>query len=345
VHSEYKTVPNQFSDYIANPKKNGYRSIHTAVVWRGKPLEVQLRTWEMHYECETGLAAHWQYKQYAKDRFFDKRLSWAKQLVEWHRTTAKDGNFVHSLKMGFGRNKIFVFTPKQQVVVLPEASTPIDFAFAIHSDLGRKCLKAKVNDKIAPLSYKLDNAETVEIIPSKQVQTKRQWLTFAKSQKAQTKIKQSLGIKLPKKKKLPERKHGTLTSDKNSRIAKCCNPVPGDEILGVRTTKRKISVHRAECGNVNRIPKNKKLEIKWGLAEKDYVVGIRVKARGSPSLLPSILKIISASKVAITSTDAKTSSSNILHSKFNVKIKNIGQLDEIINRISALPAVFEAGRD
>ncbi len=345
VHSEYKTVPNQFTDYIANPKKNGYRSIHTAVFWDSVPIEVQIRTWEMHYEDETGLASHWQYKQYAEDRFFDKKLSWVKQLVEWHRASQEDGNLVHSLKMGFDQNRIFVFTPKQQVVVLPEGSSPIDFAFAIHSDLGRKCLKAKVNGKIVPLSHNLENADQVEIITGNHVEIKRHWLSFAKSHKAQAKIKQKLGIKPPKKKMLLGKKTGVLTSDTNTRIAKCCNPVPGDEIAGVRTTKRKISVHRAGCSNVGSVLKEKRLKINWDIAKRDYIVGIKVKARDSPGLLPAILKIISKSNAAISSTDAKTSKNKILQCRFNVKIKNIEQLDGIIGKIAGLPTVFEAGRE
>jgi len=345
VHSEYKIVPNRFADYIANPKKNGYRSIHTAIFWNGKPLEVQIRTREMHYENETGLASHWQYKRYASDRFFDKRLSWAKQLVEWHRSAQGTKNLAHSLRMGFGKNMIFVFTPKHQVVVLPEGATPIDFAFAIHSDLGHKCLKAKVNDKIVTLNHGLDNADKIEIITAKQPQTKRQWLSITKSRKAQGKIRQKLGIKVPKKKLLPEKGDQPIASDKNTRIAKCCNPVPGDEIVGVRTTKRKVSVHRAHCANTVRVPRDRKVEIKWGLAEKDYVVGIKVKAKDNPGLLPAILNIIGKNNVAISATDAKTTKNNILQCKFDVRIKNSRQLDEIIGKIALLPGVFEAIRE
>jgi len=345
VHSEYKTVPNQFTDYVANPKKNGYRSLHTVVMWEKQPLEVQIRTWEMHYECETGLAAHWQYKHYAKDRFFDERLSLAKQLVEWHLKARETGNLASSLKMEFGQNRIFVLTPKHRVVVLPEGSSPIDFAFAIHSDLGSKCQKAKVNGKAVTLSHVLDNADVVEIIKSKQVQIKRQWLGFAKSGKALSKIKQKLGIKPPKKKAVVGRKLHSLTSDKNIRIAKCCNPLPGDEILGVRTTKRKVSVHRENCKNVAKTAKKKIVKIKWGIAEKHYIVGVGVKATDSPGLLPAILKIISGSKATLVSTDAKTIRNKVLQCKFNVKIKNITQLDNMISKIRALPRVFETSRE
>ncbi len=344
VHSEYKTIPNQFTDYIANPKKNGYRSIHTAVEWKGKPLEVQIRTWEMHYECETGLAAHWNYKKYAKDKFFDKRLSLIKQLVDWHRTARNAESLSHSLKMGFGQNKIFVFTPKHEVVVLPERASPIDFAFAIHSDLGVKCLRAKVNGKIAHLSHKLENGDLVEITTAKHSMIKRLWLSIAKSHKAQMKIRQKLGIK-PVKKGLIESKGENLTSDTNTRIAKCCNPVPGDEIVGIRTTKRKISVHRISCGNVTRVRKEKRITINWDLAKKDYVVEIKVRSRNSPGTLPAILKILEKSNVAITATDAKANRNNVLRCKFNIKIKNLEHLDSLIEKIGKIPTVFEGERE
>ena len=345
VHSRYKTAPNKFSDYISNPKKNGYRSIHTVVLWQGKPLEVQIRTWEMHYECETGLAAHWQYKNYARDDFFDRRLSWAKQIVEWHRSLRDSKGLIHRLKMDFGKSRIFVFTPKHQVVVLPEDSTPIDFAFAIHSDLGNRCQRVKVNGKLVPLSQKLENSDVVEITPAGSIQVKRQWLAFVKTNKARTKIKQKLGISVLKKESTEKIKQETMSSDKNARIAKCCNPVPGDEIVGVRTTKRKISIHGAGCENAKNIPKDKLIGIKWGLAEKGYVVGLTIKARDSPQLLPSILNIIGKEKASIISTETRASKNNLLECGFNVRIRNIGQLNNLIEKIGGLPSVFEVARE
>lgn len=344
IHSRYKTVPNHFDDYIANPKKNGYKSIHTVVIWDRIPLEVQIRTREMHYENETGVASHWQYKKYASDRFFDKRLALAKQLVEWHRNARNSGVLSHSLKMGFGQNRIFVFTPKNKVVVLSESSTPVDFAFALHTDLGNRCKKAKVNGKMVPLSHKLENADVVEISAGKEMQAKRQWLSFAKTGKAQTKIRQVIGLKPLKKKSLLGLGSETLTSDGNTRIAKCCNPVPGDGIVGVRTTKRKISVHREGCGNVSETPKDKLIKIRWGLAEKGYVVGLNVKASNRPGVLPAILKVFNEEGCSITSTSAKTGNS-MLNCSFCIRIRNLGQFEKIADKIRAIPGVFEAGRE
>ncbi len=344
VHSCYEILPNKFTDYIANPKENRYRSIHTVIKWRGAPLEVQIRTWEMHYENETGVAAHWQYKHYAEDKYFDKKLSWAKQLVEWHmKARERDESIKSSLKINFGKNRIFVFTPKKQVIGLPEKSTPIDFAFAIHSDLGYKFGKAKVNGKQVPLSYELENADSIEIIPAKKPQVKRQWLSFAKSNKALSKIRQRLGIKTSKKRKKKPKDTAT-TADKAVKIARCCNPLPGDEIIGFRTTKRKISIHRKECKNLQKAKKERLVSVSWDLAKRDYSVEIKVHAKETPQLLPTILGIFDEAKVSINSTNAKVNPNDTATCIFNIKINNPNQLETVIKRIGQLPAVFSVER-
>jgi len=304
-------------------------------------LEVQIRAWEMHYEDESGGAAHWQYKQYEKDKYFDKKLAWAKQLVEWHRKTK--GGLAPGLKMQLGQDNIFVFTPKKQAIVLPEHSTPVDFAFAVHSDLGMKCERAKVNGKIVPLHYELQNTDTVEIMISKKVQVKRHWLNFVKSPKAQAKIRQCLGIKIMGGvKKKPAML--TTTADETVRIAKCCNPLPGDEIIGFRTTKRKTTIHRKECENIKGASGSKLLQVEWDLAKKDYKVDIKVQAKDYAGLLPAILGAFESAKIAINSTNAKVSPNNIATCVFNVKINNIGQLENIIKKIGQLPAVLRVER-
>ncbi|MBN2067400.1 MAG: bifunctional (p)ppGpp synthetase/guanosine-3',5'-bis(diphosphate) 3'-pyrophosphohydrolase [Candidatus Diapherotrites archaeon] len=342
VHSLYEVIGNKFTDYIANPKKNGYRSIHTVVKWKNALLEVQIRTWEMHYENETGLAAHWQYKNYEKDRLFDKKLTWAKQLLEWQRKQKGKHGVMQGLKMDFGQNKIFVFTPKGEAVVLAEGSTPIDFAFAIHSDLGNRCEKAKANGKFVPLDYRLDNTDVIEIITGAKQQVKRQWLNFVKSSKAVTKIRQRLGIKPAKKAK--KEKQSLTTTDKTVRIARCCNPLPGDEIVGFRTTKRKTTIHRAECPNIKTMPKDKVMRVEWDLAKKDYSVDIKVRVRDSPGLLPQILSIFEKANVSINSTNAKVNPNSTATCTFNVKISSLPQLESLIARIERLPNVFSVER-
>ena len=343
VHSNYNVVSNKFTDYIANPKKNGYRSIHTVVEWHNMPLEVQIRTWDMHYENEAGFAAHWQYKHYAEDKYFDKKLTWAKQLVEWQRKTKAGRELIHSLKIDFGRNSIFVFTPKRQVIVLPERSTPVDFAFAVHSDLGYKCSKAKVNGKIVSLNHELENTDTVEIIPAKREQVKGQWLGFAKSAKALTKIRQRLGIKTGKPAKEKKQRFAT-TSDKAVRIAKCCNPLPGDEIVGFRTTKRKITIHRKECRNMQGLKRERRMPVGWGLSKKGYDARIKVHARDSPMLLPTILHVFDEAKVVINSTNAKANPNKTLTCTFNHRINNLDQLGNVIKKVERLPTVFRVER-
>ncbi|MCX6798955.1 MAG: HD domain-containing protein [Candidatus Diapherotrites archaeon] len=345
VHAKYKIVPARFTDYIANPKENNYRSIHTAVEWNGgMPLEVQIRTWEMHYECETGLAAHWLYKNYAEDRIFDKKLSWAKQIVQWQRTAPDGKDFMQSLRLDFGQNKIFTFTPKQDVIILPEKSTPVDFAFAVHSELGHKCKQAKVNGKIVPLDTKLQNTDVVEIITSKKPETKRLWLSFVRSSKAMVKIRQKLGIVFSRASAEKTPGAQLTTSDKKIRIASCCNPLPGEEIAGVRTTKRKISVHRADCRNVVCVEKEKRVAVAWDSIGTAYNAEIKVTAKDSPGLLPSILKTMSESGVTINSTNAKVSPNNIVTCFFKIRVGNAKQFDTLLGKIRAQPGVFGAQR-
>ncbi|MDP2974504.1 MAG: hypothetical protein Q8N60_05625, partial [Candidatus Diapherotrites archaeon] len=197
--------------------------------------------------------------------------------------------------------------------------------------------------KIAPLHYELQNTDVVEIMPGKKVQVKRHWLNFAKSAKAQVKIRQCLGIKIRgsgKKKQAVL----TTTADETVRIAKCCNPLPGDEIIGFRTTKRKTTIHRKECENTKGTSKGKLLQVEWDLAKKDYNVDIRVQAKDYAGLLPAILGAFESAKIAINSTNAKVNPNNIATCVFNVKINNIAQLENITKKIGQLPAVQRAER-
>jgi len=345
VHSSYNLIPNKFTDYIANPKENGYKSIHTVVKWReNAPLEVQIRTWEMHYECETGIAAHWQYKHYAEDKFFDKKLSWAKQLVEWQHNAANREELMENLRLDFGQSKIFVFTPKQDVVMLPEGATPVDFAFAIHSDLGQRCHKAIVNGRIFPLNKPLENADAVEIITCKKPEAKRQWLSFVKSGKAMAKIRQQLGVTFVKERRAHRQQATLTTADRRIKIAQCCSPLPGEEIIGVRTTKRKISVHRKDCKNLAEIGGAKLLAVGWDALKSEYSIEIKVSAKERPGLLPSILNAIGKNGAGIISTNAKVNKNNVATCFFKVRIRDSKQADEIMNAIRLLPGVHSAAR-
>ncbi|MDD5148698.1 MAG: TGS domain-containing protein, partial [Candidatus ainarchaeum sp.] len=344
IHTNYQIVPEEFDDYIVSPKGNNYRSLHTVIVWQKKKVEVQIRTWEMHWDNESGFASHWAYKDYEPNRYFDQKLGWGLALMEWLQTKDKSKKFMESLKMDFGEDRVFVLTPKNKVIALPGKATPVDFAFAIHSDLGLKCQKAKVNGKIVPLDYALENADLVEIIPASAVQAKRDWLGFVRSEKAKTKIRQKLGIKLSRKKK-PGTKKALTTASTSVRLAKCCNPLPGEEITGVKTTKRKIIAHKSGCRNVSKTPRQKLVELDWEIGSgKRFAVKIQVKARESASLLPGILNAISSSGATLVSTGAKSDKNRVITASFEIRIQQAKQFEKIMQKIKKLPQVFEAGR-
>ncbi len=342
VHSHYTPVTKKFYDYIASPKENNYRSIHTAVYKKGFPVfEVQIRTWDMQWNAEGGLAAHWQYKHYATDRHFDKRLSWAKQLVEWQRS--KQGKkLMQSLKLGFGKNKIFVFTPKRDVIVLPEKSTPIDFAFAVHTALGLHCEKAKVNGKAVHLSSELNNTDVVEITRSKRKQAKRQWLNIVKSEKAKVRIRRALG--LPLSSGIKSEETGKFTQDALSiRVARCCNPIPGDELVGFRTTKRKISVHRADCRNLRSQPAEKMIK-DLELAKGKYTVELKVTAADRPGLLSNILDSLASNNAVIKSTKAQVDKNSIVIGSFSIEVQGPERLAKAIEGIEKVGGVYSVER-
>ena len=193
VHSLWRPIPGQFDDYIAMPKANGYQSLHTAVIaLEGHPLEVQIRTHEMHRVAEVGIAAHWRYKEGSKsDRDYDAKLAWIRQLMEWQREVADATEFVEGLKLDVFQDQVFVFTPKGEVKDLPAGSTPLDFAYRIHTDIGHRCIGAKVNNRLVPLDYKLRNGDIVEIVTTKAAHgPSRDWLSIVRTTHAREKIRQ-----------------------------------------------------------------------------------------------------------------------------------------------------------
>ncbi len=346
IYARYEPL-GKFEDYIANPKPNGYRSIHAVVKWKKQPVEVQIRTVEMHRNAEEGLAAHWKYKEMEKDMHFDRKLSWAKQLVEWQRALKGKRNLMKSLKAELEQKHLFVLTPKRDVIVLPEHATPVDFAFMIHSDLGEKCERATVNGKIVPLHFELKNGDTVQIITGSRKSVKRQWLNFVKTSKAKDRIKKILGIRLaPRKSGKTQRKRGAISTDSEKvTMAKCCNPVAGDEILGFRTAKRKISVHRENCPFLKRLPSEKKVKVVWAPgSEKKYSARIKVKAIERAGLLMDLLRELEKSRIPVNKTEAKGESKNVTHCVFELNVKDVEKLDALLERMKGIPSVFEVER-
>ena len=192
VHSLWKPIPGEFDDYIANPKTSGYQSLHTTVVYEGEPLEIQIRTMQMHREAEHGIAAHWRYKEgKPAEKEFEQKLSWLRQLLDWHSELQDARAFVQSVKLDLFQNEVFVFTPQGDVVDLPAGATSIDFAYRIHTDVGHRCVGAKVNGRLVPLSHRLHTGDIVEIVTSKtSTGPSRDWLTFVATNNARTKIRQ-----------------------------------------------------------------------------------------------------------------------------------------------------------
>ncbi len=435
VHSLWRPIPGEFDDYIANPKENNYQSLHTAVVGpEGKPLEVQIRTHEMHYLAEYGIAAHWRYKEELKhrDRFLEEKIRWLRALLEWRQEVTDAQEFLDSVKTDVLPERVLVFTPKGDIKELPAGSTPIDFAYLIHTEVGHRCRGARVNGQLVPLNYQLKDGDQVEIITARRGGPSRDWLNphlgYVKTQRARSKIRQwfrkqdrelniqqgrellerelkRLGLEFENIEKLARmnnydnvddflaaigygdisaqsvatraldyqrreelarrsleaefttkaKKKPSSTSsgvrvrgvgDIMTRLARCCNPVPGEEIVGYITKGHGITIHRRTCPNVlNKAQTGRLIEVEWGEEEQVYPVVITVRAFDRGGLLRDIADIVAKEKVNMRSASAVTNKKN--HSAVitaTLEIKDASQLSRILHRISRLPNVLEAYR-
>ncbi|MDY2582231.1 MAG: bifunctional (p)ppGpp synthetase/guanosine-3',5'-bis(diphosphate) 3'-pyrophosphohydrolase [Clostridium perfringens] len=446
VHTIYKPIPGRFKDYIAMPKPNMYQSLHTTVIGsEGKTFEIQIRTFEMHRTAEYGIAAHWKYKSGvtgtdSKDMTFENKLTWLRDILEWQKEAVDATEFMEGFKLDLFSDEIFVFTPKGVVINLPAGATPIDFAYKIHTDIGNKCVGAKVNGKIVTLDYKLKTGEIVEILTSSSSRGPNiDWLNIANSNQARSKIKQWLRkarreenlergkemlekeckkqslvfsdlCKGPLYDKLLKRYHlnnveeiyvavgeGELlsstvisklkenvvkqvteeelnknieeqiakterqTKKKQSygvtvkglnnimvRFARCCNPVPGDDIAGYITKGRGVSVHRKDCSNFKaRVEKQREkvVDVSWG-TEKGaaYVAELEVKAEDRMCLLSDVMLVITDSNLSLLSLNAKSGKNGVANINIQVKIDNIEQLKELMKKIRRLQGILDVYR-
>ena len=446
VHTIYKPIPGRFKDYIAMPKPNMYQSLHTTVIGsEGKTFEIQIRTFEMHRTAEYGIAAHWKYKSGingtdSKDMTFENKLTWLRDILEWQKEAVDATEFMEGFKLDLFSDEIFVFTPKGVVINLPAGATPIDFAYKIHTDIGNKCVGAKVNGKIVTLDYKLKTGEIVEILTSSSSRGPNiDWLNIANSNQARSKIKQWLRkarreenlergkemlekeckkqslvfsdlCKGPLYDKLLKRYHlnnveeiyvavgeGELlsstvisklkenvvkqvseeelnknieeqiakterqTKKKQSygvtvkglnnimvRFARCCNPVPGDDIAGYITKGRGVSVHRKDCSNFKAIvekQREKVVDVSWG-TEKGaaYVAELEVKAEDRMCLLSDVMLVITDSNLSLLSLNAKSGRNGVANINIQVKIDNIEQLKELMKKIRRLQGILDVYR-
>lgn len=445
VHTIYKPIPGRFKDYIAMPKPNMYQSLHTTVIGpQGKTFEIQIRTFEMHKTAEYGIAAHWKYKEGdtsdTKGKSFENKLVWLRDMLEWQKETSDAEEFMEGFKINLFTDEIFLFTPKGVVIDLPNGATPIDFAYRIHTDIGNKCIGAKVNGKIVPLDYKLKTGQIVEILTSNSSKgPNMDWLSIAKSNQAKSKIKAwfkkakkeeninkgkevfekelkkqsvhyvdiakgesydkfikrynincmddlyalvGLGAivassfiaklkeenlskdekdknlnkaieenisKNEKKKKYTS--YGVTVKGENNlmvRFAKCCNPVPGDDILGYITKGRGVSIHRKDCGNLNNLIKEdpqKVVDVSWGTSNGlAYMAEIQVKTEDKSGILSDVMNILMDSKLPLNALNAKSAKGNLAYINIKIKIDTVEQLKELMKKIKRVPGVLDVYR-
>lgn len=438
VHTLWKPMPGRFKDYIAMPKPNMYQSLHTTVIGpRGEPLEIQIRTWEMHRTAEYGIAAHWLYKEgkEVRDMSLAQKMGWFREILEWQQDLKDAKEFMETLKIDLFADEVFVFTPKGAVISLPRGSVPIDFAYRIHTDIGNRTIGAKINGKIVPLDYKLQTGDIVEILTSKtSFGPSRDWLKIVKSPQAKTKIRawfkkekreenilkgrellekeikkngldasdvlteknlsevmtkfnftreddllaaigygavsihQVMTRLLEKIKKdhpdqtriLPEIREGQRQRRKGGlgvrvkgvdnlliRFSRCCNPVPGDEIVGFVTRGRGVSVHRADCPNIKTGQEEEErfLEVEWESSPAiAYHVDIEVTGLDRQGLTIEVMNAIAETKTEISAVQARADKRKIATIHLQINIRNVDHLHTVVERIKRIKDIYTVRR-
>jgi len=438
VHARWSPVPGRLKDYIAMPKFNLYQSLHTTVIGpTGKAIEIQIRTNDMHSRAEFGIAAHWKYKKGAKSDSKSPEMLWLRQLHEWQKETEDPSEFLEALRFDLGSPEVFVFTPKGSVIALPSGSTPVDFAYSVHTDVGNRCAGAKVNGRLVPLGSKLNNGDVVEVLTNKSdlASPSRDWLNFVKSPRARSKIKawfskerreeaidagresiarqmRKAGLPLQKifaghsllelshelrypdidalysavgdghvsassiieklvanlgaEDSHPEQTMETFVAHAPSsrrsnnsvdvegahdvlvKLARCCTPVPGDEIIGFITKGSGVSVHRENCVNAADLHKNQGnriVAVKWRIgAASIFLVNIQVEALDRASLLADVTRTLSDQHVNILSAAVNTSRDRTAISRFTFEMADATHLDAVLAAVRHVEGVYDVNR-
>ena len=438
IHTMWSPVPGRFKDYIAMPKFNLYQSLHTTVIGpQGKPVEVQIRTTQMHRRAEYGIASHWKYKETTEVGEHD--MTWLRQLVDWQRETQDPGEFLDSLRWDLHANEVFVFTPKGDVIALPASATPVDFAYAVHTEVGHRCIGARVNGRLVPLESPLDNGDVVEVFTSKSESAgpSRDWLSFVKSPRARNKIRQWFAkerredaidqgkealSRAMRKAGLPlqrlmggdalltlardlhyadvsalyaaigegqmsaqsivqrlvhalggpegavddiaETETATRTrarprpagdpgvvikdvTDVWAKLARCCTPVPGDEILGFVTRGHGVSVHRVDCTNAASLQADpdRLVEVEWApTAGSVFLVAIHVEALDRNRLLSDVTRVLSDAHVNILSAAVSTTRDRVATSRFTFEMGDPKHLGHLLRAVRGVEGVYDAYR-
>ncbi|MEZ0391528.1 MAG: bifunctional (p)ppGpp synthetase/guanosine-3',5'-bis(diphosphate) 3'-pyrophosphohydrolase [Pseudobdellovibrionaceae bacterium] len=443
MHSLYKPIPGRFKDFVAMPKTNNYQSLHTTVVGPGgERIEIQIRTKDMHLVAERGIAAHWRYKERGRqitDETADQ-FNWLKELVSLHQQVGNSDEFLDTVKTDLFESEIYVFTPKGEVREFPEGATPIDFAYAVHTELGNRCMGARVNGRMVPLKYQLQNGDTVEIVTSKTQSPSKDWLKYCVTNKAKTKIrayvkeeqrKRSLALgkellerefrkfgaaaakylkgelfekfkkdhgihdddevvvrvgygKLEPRVLLERlapdllnqaadsgkekgsflqnvfksatqkaRKSGSLIAvsgmdDVLVHYARCCNPIPGDPIVGFITRGRGITVHRSDCRKAFEFDQMRKVDVEWTTQSADTgherTVKIRVISQDMPGLLKSMSEAFSTQGINIHNAQVRTTRDSKAVATFDVSVRNTQQLNQVIFDLQKIKGVIGVSR-
>ena len=371
IHKNWKPLPGRIKDYIAVPKTNGYQSLHTTVFCAdGKITEFQIRTPQIHWEAEYGIAAHWarpeERPEENKTKYYDikkTQLEWIKELKSWQKNISRPEEFLESLKIDFFKYRIFVLTPKGDVVNLPEDATSVDFAYQIHTELGHRCGGANVDGKIVPLNYPLYNGQIVEILAKKEAKPTQDWLKFVKTNYAKNKIKdwfkehKEKPAKIVKEKIEPKREiivqHLPKKTSKSPikekgiliKLAKCCNPLPGEQITGYVTIPKSITVHYHKCHRIlNKKDRKRLLPVFWKNAAVPQPTTIEILAKDRLDLIKDITTILSNSRINMTNINASEPSQGIALALITIDINNINQLDEIQKKLKEIKDVWEVKR-
>ncbi len=432
IHQIWRPVPGRFKDYIAMPRPNLYQSLHTTVIHAGQPFEVQIRTQEMHRIAEQGVAAHWKYKDgRAAPSADDQRIVWMRQLIEWVQEMQEPSEFLSTLRVDLYPEEVYTFTPKGRVVVLPRGATPVNFAYAIHTEVGHQCVGAKANGSMVPLRHTLTNGDVVEIVTQKGHEPSRDWLSFVHTSRARSKIRQWInlhereqakdvgrrllekearhaGISLKKisgddwqrvaseygcgraddlfaelgygkwsARQVLAKATGQVLSEPEEQVqpkivstvkrmlgmhdativvrghddlmvyrSKCCNPIPGDDIVGYVTRGRGIAVHGRTCPNVESLlyEAERRISVEWAAAtQATFPVRLRIFTEDRPGMLAAITAVISDEKANIRTFESGGSD---LRARIEVAldVADRKQLERIVGGIKRIPGVFDIER-
>lgn len=445
LHARWNPLPGRFKDYISLPKFNMYQSLHTTVIGpQGKPVEIQIRTHQMHRRAEYGVAAHWKYKDRGNpdggkvDDGQVGEMAWLRQLLDWQKETADPSEFLDSLRYEINTQEVYAFTPKGQVIALPAGSTAVDFAYAVHTEVGHRCIGARVNGRLVPLDSPLENGDAVEVLTSKAegAGPSRDWLNFVRSARARNKIKQWFTkerreemvdsgkeaiAKVVRKQNLPLHRIVTVESltavaselrrqdvdglyaavgeghvsaqhvvsrliaaaggedgatedlaeatlpgpigrprsssdpgvvvkgmdDLWVKLAKCCTPVPGDEIMGFITRGNGVSVHRVNCPNADSLKKEAErlIEVEWAPSSSSvFLVQVQVEALDRAGLLSDVTRVLSESGVNILSAAVQTSRDRVAILRFTFEMGEVAHLSHVMQQVKRIESVFDCFR-